>query len=160
QVEAQVLQQLMESSRGELVTARSSMVERLLFNFSDPYREVDGERSKAGTPHPFLSDLRVRQALAMAVDRKAIAEQLYGPTGESPTNIVVARADHVSLNTAAFEHMAINPARANQLLDDAGWTRGADGFRHKDGQAMRLLFQTTINPVRQKTQDIIKARWE
>jgi peptide/nickel transport system substrate-binding protein len=85
---------------------------------------------------------------------------LYGPAGEATTNIVVAPSHFVSSNTVTFEHMALNLTRANQLLDAAGWLRGTDGTRAKDGVPMAILFQTTINPLRQKTQDIIKAGWE
>jgi peptide/nickel transport system substrate-binding protein len=46
--------------------------------------------------------------------------------------------------------------RANQLLDGAGWRRGADGVRGKDGKRLKLVFQTSINPERQKTQSIVK----
>jgi len=160
QVEAQVLSQIASGPNAELMTASGTMVERLMFNFSDPHREVEGERSHRLAAHPFLSDVRVRHALAMAVDRNAIAEQLYAPAGEPTTNVVVAPADLVSLNTRGFEHAALNFARANQLLDDAGWRRGSDGLRAKDGVRMSILYQTTVNPVRQKTQEIIKAGWE
>src|SRR5262249_34948924 len=43
-----------------------------------------------------------------------------------------------------------------QLLDGAGWKRGADGVRSKDGKRLKLVFQTSINAPRQKTQAIIK----
>ena len=53
-------------------------------------------------------------------------------------------------------HFAFDLAAANKLLDDAGWTRGSDGIRAKDGYRMHLLYQTSINGPRQKTQAIIK----
>src|SRR5207302_6935726 len=46
--------------------------------------------------------------------------------------------------------------RANQVLDATGWKRGADGVRARDGRRLKLLFQTSINTPRQKTQAIIK----
>ena len=51
-------------------------------------------------------------------------------------------------------------AKANKLLDEAGWAKGSDGIRAKDGVKMRSLYQTTVNPLRQKEQDIVKAGWE
>ncbi len=42
------------------------------------------------------------------------------------------------------------------MLDAAGWKRGADGIREKDGRKLKLLFQTSINSVRQKVQSIYK----
>jgi peptide/nickel transport system substrate-binding protein len=52
-------------------------VEQVLFNFSDPNVEVDGERSSLQAPHPFLTDLDVRRALGLAIDRDSIANQFY-----------------------------------------------------------------------------------
>src|SRR5438477_7183791 len=49
---------------------------------------------------------------------------------------------------------------ANQLLDQAGWTEGPDGIRQKGGARMHVLYQTTVNPLRQKEQDIVKSGWE
>jgi len=46
--------------------------------------------------------------------------------------------------------------KANQLLDAAGWTRGPDGVRAKDGKKLKLVYQTSINALRQKTQAIVK----
>ena len=45
-----------------------------------------------------------------------------------------------------------NVDKANQLLDAAGWKRGADGIRAKDGKRLKMLYQTSINAPRQKTQ--------
>lgn len=165
QVEAAVLQQLMQGGRGDFISAVSPNVERLLLNRADPNTEVDGARSEPTTKHPFFSDLRVRQAFALAVNRKAIAEQLYGQAGEATCNIVTAPPEVNSPNTANLEicRLAGTPegiARANQLLDEAGWRRGPDGVRTKDGVRMKVVYQTTVNPVRQKTQDIVKSGWE
>jgi peptide/nickel transport system substrate-binding protein len=41
-------------------------------------------------------------------------------------------------------------------LDEAGWQRGPDGVRTKDGKKLKLVFQTSINAPRQKTQAIVK----
>ncbi len=162
QVEATVLNQLLQGGKGELVTAVSPNVERLLVNFADPNKEVNGARSEPSTKHPFLSDLKVRQALAMACDRKTIADQLYGAglAGEATTNIITAPPKYNSPNTAKMDVAQFDIAKANQLLDEAGWTKGSDGIRQKNGVKMKILYQTTINPVRQKTQDIIKKGWE
>ena len=46
------------------------------------------------------------------------------------------------------------------MLEQAGWKRGSDGIRLKDGRRMKVLFQTSANPVRQKTQAIVKKTLE
>jgi len=49
-----------------------------------------------------------------------------------------------------------NIDKANELLDKAGWKKGADGIREKDGKKLKFLYQTSINQPRQKTQAIVK----
>jgi peptide/nickel transport system substrate-binding protein len=155
-----VLTQLQQGGKGELVTAVGPNAERLLLNFADPNKEQNGARAEPDTKHPFFSDLNVRKAFAMAVDRKAIGQQLYGPTGTAACNILPAPESIVSKNTDSMDVCQLNPDKANQLLDEAGWTKGADGIRQKGGVRMNVLYQTTVNSLRQKEQDIVKAAWE
>jgi len=159
QVESQVLNQLMQGGKGDMITATSGNVERLLINFADPNAPGD-ERSEPTTKHPFFSDLNVRKAFAMAVDRKSMAEQLYGVAGKPTCNIVSAPEDVVSKNTDSMDVCKYDIAAANKLLDDAGWAKGSDGIREKAGQKMSVIYQTTVNPLRQKEQDIVKKGWE
>ena len=49
-----------------------------------------------------------------------------------------------------------NLAKANQLLEAAGWTKGADGIRAKGRVKLKFVFQTSVSGPRQKTQAIIK----
>ena len=49
-----------------------------------------------------------------------------------------------------------NVDKANQILDGAGWKRGSDGIRAKDGVKLKVVYQTSINAPRQKTQAIVK----
>ena len=49
-----------------------------------------------------------------------------------------------------------NVDKANQILDAAGWKRGADGIRAKDGKRLKFVYQTSTNAPRQKTQAIVK----
>ncbi len=154
QVEAPVLQQLEAAGRGKVVTSFGALMERILINFTDPNRATtDGERSSLEFPHPFLADKKVRQAFALAIDRDTIAKQLYGVTGRATANFLVAPEQYVSPNTS-YE---FNLDKAAALLDEAGWqdTNG-NGIRDKDGIEMQILFQTSVNTLRQKTQAIIK----
>jgi peptide/nickel transport system substrate-binding protein len=161
QVEATVLNQLMQGGKGDLVGTVGPNVERLLLNRADPSKDVGGAKSEPTTKHPFLSDLNVRKALAMAVDRKTIAQQLYGDglSGVATTNIVSAPTQYVSQNTANLDVGKFDIAAANKLLDDSGWVKGSDGIRAKNGVKMNITYQTTINSLRQKEQEIVKAGW-
>src|SRR5438270_53742 len=160
QVEQQVLNQLMQGGKANLVTAASPNVERLLINFADPNTEEGGARAEPDTKHPFFSDLNVRKAFAMAVDRTSIGEQLYGPAGQASCNIVTSPPDVVSKNTDSMDVCKYDIEGANKLLDQAGWAKGADGIREKGGVRMHVVYQTTVNPLRQKEQDIVKSGWE
>jgi peptide/nickel transport system substrate-binding protein len=156
QVEKSVLEQIAaDGQAGELLITPGNSVERILVNFADPNTEVDGARSEPSVPHPYNSDLKVRQAFALGVDRETIATQLYGPAGAATANLLVSPAAFTSPNTS----FTYDPAEGQRLLDEAGWVREGN-VRRKDGVEMRALYQTTINPVRQKTQEIVKQTWE
>src|SRR5207249_2029777 len=121
-------------------------------NFSDPWKEVDGERSSARTTHPLFSDPAVRAAVALSVDRAGIQEQIYGRQGQATANFLNVPARFRSGNT----RWEWSVERSGQTLDASGWKRGSDGVRTKDGRRLKLLFQTSINAPRQKTQAIVK----
>ena len=137
----------------------SAFVERVMINFTDPNRATaEGERSHVAFPHPFLTDLRVRQAIAYAVDQEAILG-VYGRTARATSNLVVSPPEFDSPHTADLYPYDLE--RAAALLDEAGWIdTDGDGVRDKEGIALRVTFQTSINPVRQATQDIIEASLE
>jgi peptide/nickel transport system substrate-binding protein len=120
--------------------------------FQRSWTDVDGERSSAKTSHPFLTDPAVRQALNLIVDRSAVHEQIYGRQGQTSANFLNAPARVRSSNT----RWEFNVDKANQVLDAAGWKRGADGVRAKDGKRLRYLPDSTNALVR--GQQIVKRR--
>jgi peptide/nickel transport system substrate-binding protein len=152
QVEDDVLRRLEQGGRGRVELYAGGDIEHILLNHSDPGREVDGERSSAKAPHPILTDPAVKQALALLVDRAGIQEQIYGRLGRVSANYLTAPAAFAS--TGARWEYSVD--KANRLLDAAGWARGAGGVRAKDGRPLRLVFQTSVNAPRQKTQAVIK----
>jgi peptide/nickel transport system substrate-binding protein len=96
----------------------------------NPYRGLTFNTSKA----PF-DDVRVRRALALAIDRDGIAH-IMGFGEFAP------KADFLAANTRYYDPqfrsvLDYNPAEANRLLDAAGWTaRDAAGYRTKNGQRL------------------------
>jgi peptide/nickel transport system substrate-binding protein len=157
QVEAAVLDDIMKGGKGDLLTSLGGGVEQVYCNFADNTQEVNGERSAPGTKHPFLSDLKVRQAMAMAIDRATLVKQLYGPTGAETANTLTTPASLASKNTKA----ELNIDAANKLLDEASYKRGGDGIRMTPaGVRMKVVFQTSINSLRQKEQAIVKDGWQ
>ena len=79
-------------------------------------------------------------------------EQIYGRTGIATANFLNAPARFASKNTK----WEFNVDKANQILDAAGWKKGGDGIRAKDGKKLKIVYQTSINAPRQKTQAIVK----
>ena len=152
QVEDEILVRLEKGGKGRVAITRGGGIEFLQLNNTDPWTEVDGERSSLKTRHPTLSDPAVRQALALLVDKKSIQDHIYGRTGIATANFI-NNPERFRSTTTKFE---FNVDKANELLDKAGWKRGSDGVRVKDGKRLKFVYQTSINQPRQKTQAIIK----
>src|SRR2546425_4529681 len=166
QVEAAVLKPMAANSTiARLLTAYGSSVERLLINFSNPDPSLGDKRGEPDTKHPFFNGpdgLQVRRALAMATDRASIAAQLYGDglTGKSTCNILTAPEPMNSKGTDSLDVCKFSLDAANAELEKAGWVKGSDGVRAKGGQKLKIVYQTTVNSVRQSTQAINKSNWE
>lgn len=151
-VEEEVLKRMEASGKGRVDITPSGNVEFIILNTTDPWTEVDGERSSVKTKHPTLSDPVVRQAFNLLIDREAIQKFIYGRGGIATASFVNQPQQFKSGKlTYAFD-----VDKANKILDEAGWKRGADGIREKDGKKLKYVFQTSINAPRQKTQAIIK----
>ncbi|CAM3205753.1 peptide/nickel transport system substrate-binding protein [Paracoccus aminovorans] len=145
------------AGKGQNVVAFGSLVERIHVNLTDPSPDLpEGERSTAKHPHPILQDANVRKALSMAIDRQLLTELGYGPAGQPSCNLVPAPDAWASDNT---DCMAQDVEGAKRLLDEAGWLPGPDGIREKDGRRLKLLFQSSVNAVRQDFQALIKQWW-
>jgi peptide/nickel transport system substrate-binding protein len=148
----------MESGGHTIVASyQTSFTERIMINFADPNAETtEGERSSLQFPHPFLTDINVRKAMAMAINRDQIAEW-YGDGGVLTTNILAQPPYFASPNTS----IEYNPEKAAALLDEAGWVDSdGDGVREKDGVELRLSFLTSIQALRQQTQEQVKKDLE
>ncbi len=156
QVAPDVLKQVTDAGKTLDVTFGFG-VEKIQINFSDPNKEVDGEKSSAKAPHPFLSDPRVREALSYLVDRDSIATNLYGAAGKPTCNIIPSVPPQTSAKNTTC---GFDVAKANQLLDQAGWVKGADGIRARNGVPMKIVFTSTVNPIRKKTEQVIKQAFQ
>jgi peptide/nickel transport system substrate-binding protein len=86
--------------------------------------------------HPALADVRVRRAISLAVDRRELVDKLQRGYA------VPATADLPRFMWAYDPTLRapFDPAEANALLDAAGWQRGTDGMRVKDGRRLSLSY--------------------
>jgi peptide/nickel transport system substrate-binding protein len=152
QVEDDILKRMEQGGKGRADIVAGGNIEHIQLNNTDPWTEVDGERSSIKTKHAFLTDPAVRQALNLLVDRGAVQEQIYGRTGIATANFLNEPKRFASKATK----WELNIDKANQLLEAAGWKKGSDGIRAKDGKKLKMVYQTSINAPRQKTQAIVK----
>ncbi|MEC3863225.1 peptide ABC transporter substrate-binding protein [Mesobacterium sp. TK19101] len=158
QLAPDVLARMAEGGKGTTVAAFGTLVERLEMNLTNPSPDLPPEtRSTVAEPHPFLSDLNVRKALSMAIDRELLVEVGYGEAGRPTCNLVPAPALYASDNTDCLTQ-DIEGAKA--LLESAGYVDSdGDGIREKDGVKLSVLYQTSTNAVRQDFQALIKEWW-
>jgi peptide/nickel transport system substrate-binding protein len=151
--EDELLRRLEGNGRGRLHYAPGGDTEYIMLNHADPWTEVDGERSSPASRHPFLLDPAVRRALAHLIDRESVHRYVMGRNGIATHNFLNNPPQFNSSRKA----LPFDPARANALLDAAGWARGRDGVRAKGGQRLKMLFHTSTSAPRQKVQSIVKA---
>ena len=90
--------------------------------------------------------------MGLLVDRKSVEDHIYGRTGVATANFL-NNPERFRSKTMTWE---FNIDKANDLLEKAGWKRGPDGIRAKDGKKLKFVYQTSINTPRQKTQAIVK----
>ena len=157
QLAPDVLANMAAAGKGVTVSGFGTLVERIMVNLTDPSASLGDERATLAHPHPFLSDINVRKALSLAIDRELLVEIGYGVAGKVTCNVLPAPAIYASTANDACKTQDI--AAANALLEGAGWVKGGDGIRAKDGVRISMLYQTSTNAVRQDFQALIKQWW-
>src|SRR5258708_4200441 len=151
-VEDEILLKLEGAGTGKVSIVETGAVEFIMLNATDPAVEVDGERASLKTKHPLFSDPAVRQAINLLIDRASIEKFIYGRTASATANFL-NRPERVRSKNTKLE---FNIEKANAILEAAGWKKGADGVRAKDGKSLKFVYQTSINAPRQKAQAIVK----
>jgi peptide/nickel transport system substrate-binding protein len=128
-----------------LHTTPGTTVERYFFNFRNP--------DNLDEPHPALSDVRVREALVLAIDRQEIVDTLL----HGRTEVAVNELGTTPFFNEDLEVRPYDPDRAQELLDEAGWEVGSDGIREKDGHRLTLKHVTSAgNALREQMQVIVQ----
>jgi len=106
-----------------------------------------------------LDDEAVRKALAYAVDRKAIVERLYGPLGVSDPEQSFVTPLVGAFAGSDFDVYEPDPARVEQLMTGAGWSRGGDGIWAKDGRKAEMTITSLAgNKRRELTEQILQQQ--
>ena len=87
--------------------------------------------------HPPLDDVRIRRAIAMSIDRESISKKIT--LGRYPvTNAIQPQFSWAY--DASVKEPDFNPSAADALFDAAGWKRGPDGMRQKNGKPLALVY--------------------
>jgi len=95
---------------------------------------------KVSTKAPPFDDIKVRQAVQHGIDREEIIQTVYTEDWLPAETFIQSSVPEATDHSASF---AYDPDESEQLLDDAGWVKGADGVRTKDGQPLTLTLYPT-----------------
>lgn len=158
QINPDLQKEISAGGKGKFMSAFGGLIERIEMNLTDPSADLPAEeRSTTKHAHPILGDANVRKALSIAINRQALVDIGYGEAGKPSCNLVPAPVDFASDNTGCLTQ---DLEGAKKLLDDAGWKDSdGDGVRDKDGKKLSLVYQTTVNPIRQDFQALVKGWW-
>ncbi len=125
----------------------------ILFRPSLSYEHID-----LALGNPILRDRRVRQALLYGIDRAAISRRLFA--GRQPVaDSFVSPLDWVF--TTDVPRYPFEPARARELLDEAGW-HGTEGSIRRNAQGDKLtltLSSTSGNRSREMVEEVLQSEW-
>lgn len=108
--------------------------------------------------NPIFADQKVRQALAIGLDRKSVVNAVYKGYADvcNEPQSKVSKFFTNDVNKYEF-----NTDTANKMLDEAGWKKGSDGIREKDGVKMTIHFAaSTPNPVNDALIPIAQADYQ
>lgn len=93
------------------------------------------------TDHDVFSDINVRKALALAIDRDGLAESVDGLIAPAYSMIYDTVQNFNQDAKDWFQkNLANDPEQAKQLLEEAGWKEGKDGIREKDGKKLEFTW--------------------
>ena len=111
--------------------------------------------------NPILADVNIRKAIALCIDRQEIVDTLIAPLNPDATvlNNRIFIPSQPEYESHGDEYMEQDIEASKALIEESGWTMGADGVYEKDGQRLSLrLGRRDPNPRRQSTNELISAQ--
>ncbi len=107
--------------------------------------------------NPLVADVRVRKALLHATDAKEVVTTLFSANYPQATSIIASTALGYRDISAK---LSFDPGKAKALLDEAGWTVGANGLRQKDGKELVLTaYESLPQPQNKETLQLVAQQW-
>ncbi|HLF28777.1 MAG TPA: peptide ABC transporter substrate-binding protein [Anaerolineae bacterium] len=146
----------------EVIATHSPVWEQLLFNLNLPTTFDSTSRAQ---PHPILSDVRVRQAIAHAIDRRALIERVYAGRSIVLDEALVYPNHPLYTGKSQVSVYEYDPSQAQALLDAAGWLdTDGDGVREcrgcasgaAEGDRLALTYRTTSSVLRDPVVEQVK----
>ncbi len=107
------------------------------------------------TKLPPYDDVKVRQALQAGINRQEIIDTVYTPDWHLATSFIQSNVPGATDQSAL---LAYDPAKAEKLLDEAGWVKGANGIRTKDGKELSLTLHSNPYLATSKSVDELIAQ--
>lgn len=104
---------------------------------------------------PF-TDIKVREAAALAVNQKEIMTGLFGGLGAVANNFLISSLPESKVNPKL--NISYNPERAKKLLDEAGWMAGAGGVRAKAGVPLTVKLWTQNGTQFKRVTEVVQAQ--
>jgi peptide/nickel transport system substrate-binding protein len=98
-----------------------------------------------GTGNPLLADKTVRQAIALAIDRQQLVTKILDGHGVAGSSYIPPAYAAWKWSPTTDQALTYNPAKANQILDAAGYKMGADGIRVDSKTGKPLVFRYGIH---------------
>jgi len=125
-----------------------------IFKPSLTYEHLDLKKE-----NPILADLRVRQALLYAMDRKTMVDRLFD--GMQPVAATWVNPLNPNFDPAE-QPTPYDPAKAKALLAEAGWKPGPDGIcRNDKGDRLSIEMATTSgNRLRELQEQVLQSQWK
>lgn len=159
---------LAQFKKGELDVFNQAQANQYyeLLKMKEEGREIDVHKYPAYTylhadfnlRNPIFQDKRVRQALCYAFPKADFIRTVLDGVATPADSYIVPMSWAYKADVKKYDY---NPAKAKQLLAEAGWLPGPDGVRVKDGQELTFRISTnTENRTRTKFQEIAKQAWE
>lgn len=157
--EVQAMWNLLESESADVekagvhvVVTPGPSVERIEFNTAE---NKDG--TDPNSKHPILGDINVRRALIYATPKQQMIDKLlFGKATVGRTVLSTGWAAPKDVTQESYD-----PKKANELLDQAGWVKGSDGIRVKNGLRASLEITTTTgNKTREQVEQVLVEEWK
>ncbi|GIL16284.1 MAG: diguanylate phosphodiesterase [Oligoflexia bacterium] len=111
--------------------------------------------------HPVLQDIKVRQALAHAINRDELAKAFF-KNKIKPSHHFAAEIDSWFTDDPKWvKKYEYSRAKANELLEAAGWKMGKKGIREKEGKSLTLTINSAAdNKLSEMVEVFIQGAWK